>query len=286
VHSDSEFCHNCGIRLNGPFCAACGQKALPLNVTFHDFFHDFTHEMLHVDGRIFQSIRHLLLSPGLLTREYLQGHRARWISPIRVYLISSLIFFSLAAFVPLQTASNSGKQSGWSFSLGGPHLGVTGNDDPDADEAAKQMGFENAAALNAAVNHALISWVPRVMFLLLPFFAWLLAVAYRRVDRNYLHHLILALHVHAAFFTAAALATVATLVSRPLGGLVWAAVILYTITYVILAFRGVYGRVRRSFVRPAFVLFTYWIVIIMVIAAIVVPVVVVPLLERLKNESL
>ena len=83
MHSDLEFCHNCGIRLNGRFCSACGQKALPLNVTFHDFFHDFTHEMLHVDGRIFQSIRRLLLSPGFLTREYLQGHSARWISPIR-----------------------------------------------------------------------------------------------------------------------------------------------------------------------------------------------------------
>jgi hypothetical protein len=279
VRSDSEFCHNCGIRLNGRFCSACGQKALPLNVTFHDFFHDFTHEMLHVDGRIFQSFRGLLLSPGFLTREYLLGHRARWISPIRLYLIASVIFFALSAFVPLRTAFDSSKQEGWNFSWGsGPRVGVTGSDDEDADAMAKELGFENENALNAAVNHALIAWLPRVMFVLLPLFAWFVAVAYRRVDRNYLHHLIFALHVHAAFFTAAALATLATLVSRPLGALVWLAVILYTMTYVILGFRGVYGKVRHSFVRIALVLFVYWVVTIIAFVAIVVPVVVGPLL--------
>ena len=68
VHSDSPFCHNCGVRLTGPFCAACGQKALPLSVTLHDFFHEFTHEMLHVDGRIWQTIQRLIVSPGFLTR--------------------------------------------------------------------------------------------------------------------------------------------------------------------------------------------------------------------------
>ncbi len=243
--------------------------------------------MLHVDGRIFQSFRGLLLSPGFLTREYLVGHRTRWISPIRLYLIASVIFFAISAFVPLRTAFESSKQGGLSFSWGtSPTVRVTGSDDEDADAGAKRLGFENANALNEAVNHTLIAWLPRVMFVLLPLFAWFVAVAYRRVDRNYLHHLIFALHVHAAFFTAAALAKLATLASRPLGTLVWAATILYTMTYVILAFRGVYGKVRRSFVRIALVLCVYWIVTIIAFVAIVVPVVLGPLLESLKNENL
>ena len=101
AHSDSEFCHNCGIRLVGRFCAACGQKALPLSVTLHDFIHELTHEILHVDGRIVQSIRRLL-SPGFLTREYIQGRRARWISPIRLYLIFSVAFFGLSALTGMR----------------------------------------------------------------------------------------------------------------------------------------------------------------------------------------
>ena len=67
------------------------------------------------------------------------------------------------------------------------------------------------------INHALLAWVPRVMFVLLPLFAWLVALAYRRIDRNYLHHLIFAVHVHAAWFAVAAIAKAVELVSPPIG---------------------------------------------------------------------
>ena len=55
------------------------------------------HELLHVDGKIFRSVRLLLMRPGLLTHEYFRGRRARYISPIRLYLIFSVAFFAAAA---------------------------------------------------------------------------------------------------------------------------------------------------------------------------------------------
>jgi hypothetical protein len=273
-HSDSEFCHNCGIRLNGPYCAACGQRALPLNLTFHDFFHEFTHELLHVDGRIFQTIRRLLLWPGFLTRQYLEGHRARWITPVRLYLTFSVIYFGLSTFSPLTTATTveqreSGSRFSWRI---GRQVDVTGATDEDAEEAARKMGFENAAELNEVVNHALWTWQPRLMFVLVPLFAWLVGRAYRRVDRNYLHHLVFAFHVHAAFFAAAAVATAGTIVFRPIGSVLWPIVAAYTIAYVILAFRTVYGRVRGGFLRMAVVLALYWVAVVGALIGIVVPI--------------
>jgi uncharacterized protein DUF3667 len=281
---ENDFCHNCGIRLSGRFCSACGQKALPLNVTFHDFFHDVTHEMLHLDGRILQTVRRLLASPGFLTREYLQGHRARWVSPIRLYLTFSVMFFALSAFVPIQTAARAETDGGWGFSwrTGSP-VRVTVTDDEDAEAAAKKLGFASAAELNQAVNHALWTWLPRTMFLLVPLFAWLVALAYRRVDGNYLHHLIFGLHVHAAFFAVGALATAATLLSRPLGSFLWAVIVPYMMVYVILAFRRVYGKVRLGFLRMAFVLSTYWAATIVAFFAIIAPVILPAILSgRLK----
>ena len=65
--------------------------------------------------------------------------------------------------------------------------------------------------MEESVDHAVLVWVPRVMFVLLPLFAWLVALAYRRVDPNYLHHVIFAVHVHAAWFAAAAIAKAAEL---------------------------------------------------------------------------
>jgi hypothetical protein len=271
AHSDSPFCHNCGIKLVGQFCAACGQKALPLSVTVHDFVHELTHETLHVDGRIYQSIRRLLLSPGFLTREYVQGRRARWISPIRLYLIFSVGFFALSALTGFRVGlNNAQREQGSTFSFGTAREEVV-SISADDDEA-KKLGFENAAAMQQAVNRALLAWVPRVMFVLLPLFALLVALAYRRVDRNYLHHLIFALHVHAAWFAAYAAGKAVELASRPIGQALQRLVIIFAAVYVVLAFRRVYGKVRFSSGRIACVLVVYLVAFVTSFVIIVLPV--------------
>jgi hypothetical protein len=97
VERMSGRCDNCGTERTDAFCGHCGQKARPRNPTSHDILHELTHEMLHVDGRIFRSVRELLTGPGLLTLEYFEGRRVRWVSPIRLYLIFSVAYFVLAS---------------------------------------------------------------------------------------------------------------------------------------------------------------------------------------------
>lgn len=276
MHSDSPFCHNCGVRLTGPFCAACGQKSVPLSVTFHDFFHEFTHEMLHVDGRLFRSVRLLLLSPGFLTREYLQGRRAQWISPIRLYLLFSVAFFALSAMTGVRVGVSEGGQRprGFHFSLGSGAPGrIAEPDDADAEAEARKLGFENLAAMQDAIDHAILSWIPRVMFVLLPLFAGLVALAYRGIDGNYLHHVIFAVHVHAAWFAAGTVAKVFELASRSIGQPIVQLVPAFAVVYAILAFRRVYGRVRFGFARIGFVLVAYLALFVLAFAAVVIPVV-------------
>ena len=283
MHERSEFCHNCGIKLTGPFCAACGQKDVPLTVTLHDFTHEVTHEMLHVDGRLFQSVRRLLLSPGFLTREYIQGHRARWISPIRLYLIFSVAFFALSTITGVRAGVSTGGQlrSGLHFSFGrGPESGVAAGDDADDDNEARKLGFENMAAMQDALDHAILAWIPRVMFVLLPLFAWLVAVAYRRIDGNYLHHLIFAVHAHAAWFAAGTVAKVVELAAPRAGQALLQLVPVLAVVYAVLAFRRVYGKVHYGFARMTFVLATYVAVFTLAFAAIVIPVIVRQLLAR------
>ena len=270
MHSDSPFCHNCGIRLTGPFCAACGQKSVPLSVTLHEFFHDLTHEFLHVDGRIVKSVKRLMLSPGFLTREYLQGRRARWISPIRLYIVFSVIFFGLSALTGFRVGVNTAQRgAGLNYSLGNaPQVSPSMDDDE-----AKELGFENAAAMQAAVNQALLVWSPRVMFVLLPLFAGLVALAYRGVDSNYIHHLIFAVHVHAALFAGSALGKAVELVSQPVGQALQQLAILFAAVYVVVALRVVYGKVRFGFARTVLVLMAYAVAFIAAMITIVLPVI-------------
>lgn len=45
------------------------------------------HEFLHVDGKIFRTLKALLFQPGLVTQEYWRGRITAWIRPLRIFLI-------------------------------------------------------------------------------------------------------------------------------------------------------------------------------------------------------
>jgi hypothetical protein len=231
--------------------------------------------MLHVDGRIVQSIRRLLLSPGFLTREYIQGRRARWIAPIRLYLIFSLAYFALGAFTGFRAGVYQRERpaSGFTFSTGRNQQARTPAEADMDDDDARKLGFANAAAMRDAANHAILTWIPRLMFVLLPLFAWLVALAYRSIDRNYLHHLIFSIHVHAAWFAAGAVAKAIEIASSPVGQALEQVALVFGLIYVVLAFRRAYGKARFAFARMTFVLVTYFIVFVAAFAGVIVPVV-------------
>lgn len=87
-------CTNCGTELLGPYCHACGQKEfVEQDRGFAHLLQQFLHSATDVDGRIWRSLRALLCQPGLLSREYIEGRRARWISPASLFFAISVIYF-------------------------------------------------------------------------------------------------------------------------------------------------------------------------------------------------
>ncbi len=88
-------CANCGAALDGAFCARCGQKA-EVHRTLTAFWHDILHSVLHFDGKIWRTLPLLAWRPGELTRRYVHGERARFVSPLALFLFS--VFLTFAAF--------------------------------------------------------------------------------------------------------------------------------------------------------------------------------------------
>src|SRR5206468_8575282 len=93
-------CLNCGAPVSQRFCPACGQAAVDPNPTLREFAHEAAGEFLLWDGKLATTFRLLLTKPGELTREYLGGRRARYLSPLRLYLTCSVLFFALKALAP------------------------------------------------------------------------------------------------------------------------------------------------------------------------------------------
>lgn len=91
-------CENCNTPLQGQYCHACGQSV-------HNPTRDFSHALeevfesfWHLDGRVFRTLRDLM-APGRIARNYLAGQRARYIPPLRLFVILSLVTFFVGKLV-------------------------------------------------------------------------------------------------------------------------------------------------------------------------------------------
>ncbi|WP_295637394.1 DUF3667 domain-containing protein [Novosphingobium sp.] len=86
-------CLNCGAALVGSHCHACGQPA-HVHRTIGAFFHDLAHGVFHFEGKIWRTLPMLVLHPGRLTREYADGRRASYVSPIALFLFCVFLMFA------------------------------------------------------------------------------------------------------------------------------------------------------------------------------------------------
>lgn len=90
-------CLNCAAPLSGPFCANCGQKAR-LSRSLAAFFSDLVSGLFNFESRFWRTLPMLAWCPGDLTRRYVEGQRARFISPIALYLFSVFLMFAALSF--------------------------------------------------------------------------------------------------------------------------------------------------------------------------------------------
>jgi hypothetical protein len=95
-HTQERACLNCGCALVGEFCHCCGQRA-HIHRTLGAFWHDLLHGVLHFEGKTWRTLAMLVARPGTLTRRYVDGERARFVSPLAVFLFSAALMFAVVS---------------------------------------------------------------------------------------------------------------------------------------------------------------------------------------------
>ena len=89
-------CRNCDAFLGDPpgkFCPQCGQDTANHAPSFWEFFHEFITHYVALEGKLWRTLVLLFFKPAELSREYRMGRKQRYISPLRLYITASFLFF-------------------------------------------------------------------------------------------------------------------------------------------------------------------------------------------------
>jgi hypothetical protein len=196
-----EHCQNCKSPLHGPYCAACGQRHEPHIHSIREFGSEAFETVTHADSRLWRTLWLLVAKPGFLTKEFLEGRRARYLPPFRLYLVLSVLLFLVVALmsdssISLPNASNPAdslearaqRNCQWRSDVLPQHWL------PRLNESCRKMVMDDGHAFVQAMIHN----IPRALFLLLPLLALVMRAMYRR--RHYVEHLLFFTHNHAFTF--------------------------------------------------------------------------------------
>lgn len=100
-------CLNCGTSLVGSHCHHCGQRAA-VHRSFGAIGHDLVHAVFHFEGKIWNTLPLLTWRPGELTRRFIHGERARFVSPLALFLFAVFLTYAVLAMVGAGTNSANG----------------------------------------------------------------------------------------------------------------------------------------------------------------------------------
>lgn len=235
-------CLNCRsvILKSDTYCHKCGQKNTEPVVPVQEFFKSFLEDYFTFDSKFFRSTVWLLTRPGYLTKEYIQGRRASYIPPVRVFLFVSVFFFlyegctdsglnndARTPEVAISDTTGSEKETiRVNGGLFDNFLGVCDKSSVQTDSARKAF-FDREPEVFLAECHPnadrwsrvvyskifklsrsngndfgglLLNAASKVIFLLVPLFALLLKLLYLRRKRFYFEHFVFSLHFHTFLF--------------------------------------------------------------------------------------
>jgi len=226
VNNKSDHCANCGFdfRADENFCPKCGQKNHDLKVPLKHVLEEVLENTLHMDSKVFRTLKLLVFNPGYLSLEYNLGKRVNYVPPIRLYVLISFLFFFLLSLVSgghkngseINRESNKGeKKPGMEITYNGIKSSeLTGLTIAQTDSlmSARKLPntninrfifykLNNIANRGAAeFSHLLMKNISYMMFVLMPLFGVWIFIFNRKRLGYFLEALIVSIHFHCFVF--------------------------------------------------------------------------------------
>ena len=282
-------CENCGALLTGHFCGQCGQPAIDYRRSFRHVIVDVLDSFLNWDSKFLATLVYLLTRPWKLTNEFLAGRRVRYLNPLRLYLLASVLFFFVANYGE-RRAEKDAQPFHFDSSLGEAHeptpgagppmdrpedsdndsdsesgeprvvFGLDQNRTPTIFEAWLQQRIEEKIGKNGSKGkfflHSLMENLPYMMLACIPLFAFVLKILYLFRRIFYIDHLIYSLHIHSfAYLTALTITGIAVGLNQVTPGLTPIVLFLLIATAVVQVFLSIRKVYRQGWIMTVFKFF-------------------------------
>jgi hypothetical protein len=265
-------CDNCGASVLDRYCSRCGQRLEPPMHSLGHFLTVAMEDVTHADSRLWRTLWALLFKPGFLTRQFLDGRRASYLPPVRLYLVLSVVFFiwfsaTHQKMTVLRLDAPRSAGNGAAAAPGRHEYGPMAKAEPE--ESAQQQAERVCPDLSPqgpwqdwilgrvthacrlvvldegrSVRDAFLHNLPRAMFLFLPLLAAGMMLLYWWPRHYYVEHLLLFVHNHAFGFLLLLLAAGAAALLPVAASWIRFALCLYIPWYVYRSMRVVYGQGR------------------------------------------
>lgn len=211
MNHDENVCKNCDTAFHGKFCPECGQSIYEFERPFKFLIIDLTGNIFAFDTRFWKTFIAILFKPGTLTRDYVKGHRVRYMPPFRFYIFISFIFFLLLNFYSSRmTKKGTDNENNMTiFGTYEDHDSLNTSDSVETDDELqfKPTEKDDETAVKTFLNEhpeiffkQLLTNLSWGMFLLMPLYGFLLWLFYRKARNYYVTHFIMAINQHAFMF--------------------------------------------------------------------------------------
>lgn len=219
-------CKNCDTVFIGNYCPNCGQSIKDFERPFGFLFFDLMGNIFAFDTRFWKTFKAVLFKPGTLSMEYVKGHRVRYMPPFRFYVFVSFVFFMLLN-INVSTKMKS-KRENLSNNLSASEGSVNSDSAKievgvldinffdakvvDSLSEGRSVGNESVENSSNSIDIERISRYPEVyvarmfkylswtVFILMPFYGFLLWMFFRKSQEFYITHLVLAINQHSFVF--------------------------------------------------------------------------------------
>lgn len=187
--ADTPACTNCRSPDVATFCAACGERQPSrADFTLRGLLRDAFHEFTSIDGRLMKSVVALLTKPGLLTREWFEGRRGRYVKPFSLFVVLNVAFFVIQP----HTGLLSYKYQNYVYGTN-----PTARHRVALIEKRRAQTHDTPAQFEVRFNAALQDQKKTLLIFDIPVVALTLALLYVWHRRLFAEHLVFSIHAYA-----------------------------------------------------------------------------------------